>query len=303
MNGKGNLIALALVTLVTAAAFGWIGWDLAHPDPTQGKQAANRAPADNVDNVVEAPASSSQDATSAEDSLGSDNSKQAAQKASPLTGMRIGIDPGHNGRNGSHPDQVNRLVDAGTLRKACDTTGTVSRSGLTESSYNLDVARRVEQLLEDRGATVVMTRTTDTGWGPCIDERARITNQAEVAVSIHADGNLKPGSRGFHVIVPARVPDMPADTLAASRQLGSAIRDALDEGSSIPRSNYLGQDGIDVRSDLGGLNLSRIPKVLVETGNMKHAEDAAVLESPAGRQRIAQAIVAGLEAWAKQQTT
>jgi len=32
-----------------------------------------------------------------------------------------------------------------------------------------------------------------------------------------------------------------------------------------------GKDGIDVRNDLGGLNWSTIPKVFIETGNMRNA--------------------------------
>ena len=42
-----------------------------------------------------------------------------------------------------------------------------------------------------------------------------------------------------------------------------------------------------MRSDLGGLNLSDVPKVLIETGNMRNATDAARLESAAYRQREA----------------
>lgn len=306
MNGKGNLIALAIVTLITVGAFGWIGWDLAHPERPINKDSTRRNPADDVENVIEAPSTQSNDGSVGGTSTTNPTSTTTQQRdlsTSPLAGLRVGIDAGHNGRNGSHPDQINRLVDAGTLRKACDTTGSTSRSGLTESSYNLDVARRVEQLLNDRGATVVMTRTTDTGWGPCIDERASITNGTDVAVSIHADGNLKPGTRGFHVIVPAKVSGMPSEPLRASQELGTALRDALTTGTTIPRSNYLGTEGIDERSDLGGLNLSRVPKVMVECGNMKDASDAAILESPAGRQRIAQALVAGIETWAKQHRT
>ena len=47
-------------------------------------------------------------------------------------------------------------------------------------------------------------------------------------------------------------------------------------------------------SDLGGLNLSDVPKVFVETGNMRNGADARLLESPAFRERIARSMVAGL---------
>jgi N-acetylmuramoyl-L-alanine amidase len=48
------------------------------------------------------------------------------------------------------------------------------------------------------------------------------------------------------------------------------------------------------RSDLGGLNLSDVPKVLFEAGNMRNATDAALLESSGFRQQAAWALAAGL---------
>ncbi len=50
-----------------------------------------------------------------------------------------------------------------------------------------------------RGATVVLTRSTDTGVGPCVDVRAAIGNDAgsDAAISIHGDGGpgVGPGIR------------------------------------------------------------------------------------------------------------
>ena len=48
------------------------------------------------------------------------------------------------------------------------------------------------------------------------------------------------------------------------------------------------------RDDLGGLNLSTVPKVLIECGNMRNATDAALLVSPAWQQQAARAIAAGI---------
>ena len=44
------------------------------------------------------------------------------------------------------------------------------------------------------------------------------------------------------------------------------------------------------RDDLGGLNLSTVPKVLLEVGNMRNRSDARQLESPAFRARLARAL-------------
>ena len=42
----------------------------------------------------------------------------------PLGGVTIVLDPGHNGMNWAHPEEINRQVDIGTGTKACNTTGT-----------------------------------------------------------------------------------------------------------------------------------------------------------------------------------
>src|SRR5215210_7717325 len=127
----------------------------------------------------------------------------AVALALPLAGKTVTIDPGHNGGNAAHAAQIARLVDAGTLRKACDTVGASTDDGYSEHAYNLDVALRLARVLRAQGARVVLTRTNDTGWGPCITRRAAIGNRAraDAAISIHADGGPATG-RGFHVIYP-----------------------------------------------------------------------------------------------------
>ena len=47
-----------------------------------------------------------------------------------------------------------------------------------------------------------------------------------------------------------------------STQLGLDMRNAFQSATDEPPSNYTGQDGIVPRSDLGGLDLSTVPKVL-----------------------------------------
>ncbi len=190
-------------------------------------------------------------------------------------------------------------MNIGTNRKECDTTGTSTNSGYAEARFTLDVARRMRTLLEKQGATVKFTQDGDRPWGPCVDERARIGNQAhaDAAISIHADG-APVGDRGFHVIVPAAVHAGSADTrkiAAPSRDLGERVAGSFVRVTGSPPSNYVGNGtGLVVRSDLGGLNLSTVPKVFIECGNMRDSEDAASLTSGAWRQKAAQGISEGI---------
>jgi N-acetylmuramoyl-L-alanine amidase len=79
--------------------------------------------------------------------------------------------------------------------------------------------------------------------------------------------------------------------------LALKIRDNYRARTGIPASSYIGTDGINVRSDMGGLNLSVVPKVLVECGNMRNAGDAAKMTNAADRQRMAEGLAAGLAAF------
>ena len=47
----------------------------------------------------------------------------------------------------------------------------------------------------------------------------------------------------------------------------------------MPVSTYDGADGITFRDDFAGLNLTTVPKVLIECGNMQNVTDAAMLTS------------------------
>lgn len=230
-------------------------------------------------------------------------SRSAAESSgllASLHGKTIAIDPGHNGGNYLHTAEIDRLVNAGTLRKPCDTTGTETASGYTEAAYNLDVALRLAALLRRAGAHVVLTRTTNTGWGPCINERAAIGNRAhaDAAISIHADGGPTNG-RGFHVIYPPPIPGLTAPIASACYRLALDIRNAYAAETGMPYSTYIGHHGLDERSDLGGLNLSKVPKVFIETGNMRNPLDAARLESAAFRQRVAIALERGFALFLK----
>jgi N-acetylmuramoyl-L-alanine amidase len=191
--------------------------------------------------------------------------------------------------------EISKIVDAGPLRKACDTVGAQTAGGYAEADYNLDVARRLARLLEREGARVVLTRTESTPWGPCITERAAIGNRAHasVAISIHADGG-PPSGRGFHVIYPPSIPGFTDDIASASYRLAVVVRDAYARATGMPRANYVGSQGLNARSDLGGLDLSNVPKVFVETGNMRNATDAGLLTSGAFRQRVAQGLADAL---------
>ena len=107
------------------------------------------------------------------------------------------------------PDHLER-----TRAETCDTTGTETDTGYTEAQFNYNVAEYLTADLEAEGATVVLTRTSNAGVGPCVTERAAIGNSAhaDAAISIHADGG-PPMGRGFAVLEP--IADGPNNAIIA----------------------------------------------------------------------------------------
>jgi N-acetylmuramoyl-L-alanine amidase len=212
----------------------------------------------------------------------------------PLAGIVIAIDPGHNGGNAAHPARIARRVSIGNGRKACNTVGTTTRGGYPEHRLAFSVALQLKTRLETLGATVLLSRTNDTGVGPCVDVRGRFGAKVHAAltVSIHADGSAV-AHRGFVVMKPGRVPGYTTDILAASSQLALAMRAGL-LATGLPIANYYAPHGIVSRTDLGTLNLSDVPVVMVELGNMKNASDAARMTRATGRAGYAAGLLAGI---------
>lgn len=212
------------------------------------------------------------------------------------------LDAGHNGGNAAATTEINRLVDAGGFRKPCNTTGTATDAGYPEHRFTYDVVRRATALLRADGVRVVLTRKDDAGVGPCVDERAAVANRAGAAlvVSVHADGAAH-GVRGFHVIRPALAPDGGNRAiLAPSRRAATALLTAFEQATGTRRAGYPGslvRPGLTSRADLGGLNLARVPAVFVECANMRNPRDAALVSSPAWRQRAARGIADGVLAF------
>ncbi|QIS10526.1 N-acetylmuramoyl-L-alanine amidase [Nocardia arthritidis] len=229
---------------------------------------------------------------------GAPSSTAGAPSFTPVAAQRVVVlDPGHNGGNGANPAAINRQVPDGRGKtKACNTTGTSARDGYPEHAFNWAVAEQVRDLLTARGLRVVMTRNDDSGVGPCVDERAAIGNRGDAAavVAIHADGADGAGAHGFHIAYSA--PPLNAAQGEPSVRLANTLRDTM-VGAGFATSSYVGSAGLDPRADLAGLNLSERPTALVECGNMRDPGDAALLESPDGRARIAAAIAAGITAY------
>jgi len=216
----------------------------------------------------------------------------------PLEGKVIVLDPGHQLGN-SNPKFAKQLAQTkfnGSIVKGCNTTGTATNAGLPEATFTWRVARHLRRQLEEAGARVELTRSTNSrdAWGPCVWDRAGIANEldADAMISIHADG-APSRSKGFFAIAPALIPGWTDDVVKVDRRLARAMIAGMAEAGAT-RSNYI-SDQLLISRDTTSLNFSDVPTTTIELGNMRNAAEARLMSSAAGQRQYANWLFAGIE--------
>lgn len=178
-----------------------------------------------------------------------------------LKDLTIGLDAGHGGE---YP-------------------GAISPSGIKEKDVNLDIVLRIRDLLEKKGAKVVLTRDSDTG--PSMTERKRIWRDANVdlAISVHNNsGGSALSSPGTAVLYKH----------LSNRPLGQAVLARLLE-TGLPLFGLVENFNFSLNGP------TDYPNVLVEGMFMSSLAEEEKLADPQFRQLVAEKIVAGVEDYLK----
>jgi N-acetylmuramoyl-L-alanine amidase len=219
-----------------------------------------------------------------------------AQEGAGGDGFTVALDPGHGGSN----------------------LGAAGAGGVFEKQLTLDLARRIERRLRERGQVkVVMCRTSDV----LVPVRARVrcANQAgaRLFLSLHANsspvGPRRGTQRGFelYVLPPAGVaadaraaaattPD-PADAAFAAHRVRATAREAVAAASRIAwrLGDALGVDrdrGIkQVGATTDVLEGLTMPGILVEVGFLDHPSEGPYIVSEEGRAAVAEALARAIE--------
>ncbi len=229
----------------------------------------------------------------------------ASRAAFPVSKIKkIVIDPGHGGRD----------------------PGAIGRSGLKEKKVNLDIAKRLHNILKAEGVEVVMTRSGDTFVS--LAARAQIANDSgsDLFLSIHANANRVKSMNGFEVYyINPNIGD-------ASRSYNSAKKDelifnedcfadsstqvkailwdmiytharaeAIELSGSICRSakENLGVEVLGVKKGrYAVLKDAHMPAILVEVGFLSNSKEERMLNNAYYRQKIAESIAEGISDYA-----
>jgi N-acetylmuramoyl-L-alanine amidase len=166
------------------------------------------------------------------------------------------IDPGHGG-----PDP-----------------GAVGIGGLKETDIVLDIGRQVTAFLERQGVTVIQTRDAEYDLG--LEPRVQMANKANAAVfvSIHANAisMARPDINGLETYY-----------YDSGKALAATVHRTILEELGVPDRR--------VRSArFYVLRRTSMPSILVETGFVTGAADAARLRDAGFRSRMADAIAKGI---------
>ena len=181
---------------------------------------------------------------------------------------------------------------------------------LDEKNLTLDVVLRLKKLLEGRGYRVILTRSDDSKLAPVqrtdLERRDEVANQAkaDLFLSVHFNSAL-PTVTGTETYV--MTPQFQASS-------GGARDAAMDKafpgnqqdfanivlGYHLHRSLLAGLNSADrgfKRSRYMVLEFPDCPAALVEAAYLSNNTDASRLATPEFRQRVAQALADGIDAY------
>lgn len=206
----------------------------------------------------------------------------------PLSGLIIGVDPGHQ----AHADREQEPVAPGssaTKNKVSSGTRGV-KTGVYEYEVNLAVGLLLRDMLEEAGATVVITHT-EADVNISNIERARFFNDNKVnlGVRLHCNGSEDKSVRGAFMLVP-KSKDYPYydDCVLAAK----AILKAYGEATGIDVKK-----GITYRSDQTGFNWCDRPVTNIEMGHMTNPDEDLLLTDEAFQVKMARGIFNGIVAY------
>ena len=215
----------------------------------------------------------------AERSVGKIESRTAKSSAGSKPFAVVVLDPGHGGQ------------DSGAM---C--------GGVSEKDLTLDVARRIDRLLNSEGIATLMTRVADTYVS--LADRAAFTNRVRkcIFVSIHFNEDNKPVASGVETYYAAH--QITAGSFLASwlpflwrpfsdspnpesQNLAALVQEAL-----VARTRSIDR-GTEARQFFVIANVTS-PAILIEGGFLTNKEDISKLASEDYRDQIAAAVADGI---------
>lgn len=209
----------------------------------------------------------------------------------PLEGLTIGIDPGHQAQADNGLEPVAPDSEHTKARMSAGCSG--AKTGTAEHEIDLAVAKLLEAMLTENGATVIMTRT-DADADISNAERAGMMNDAgvDIWIRIHCNYSQRSSVRGALTISPSEkaAPGIAAD----SASLAECVLDAYCDATGARRL------GSKMTATQTGFNWSASPVVCIELGYLSNAAEDLRLNRRSYQTACADGICDGIIAYFSQ---
>lgn len=203
------------------------------------------------------------------------------------TGKVIVIDPGHANRSNLEKEPLSPGSNEMKIKDGGGAEGIVTKT--PEYALNLKVSMRLKVLLEQKGYTVVMTKTTPAESLGNV-ERAEIGNKASatLVVRIHADSSDDSSVTGASMLIPAAINSNTNAIYSESKRCGEIVLNTFCQ--EVGAKNR----GVSEHSDMTGFNWSKVPVILIEMGFMSNVTEDKLLNSEAYEDKMSKALADGI---------